>query len=78
MLVKGVEWRAPNFKLVPVITESLGPHGAQSQIPPKVLLTNDIRAHFKCTIQEIGTLEMDNALAEMCVDGVLKLEFKHL
>ena len=43
-----------------------------------VLLINDIRTHFKCTIQEIGTLEMDSALAEMSMDGTLKLEFKHL
>ena len=78
MLVKGVEWRAPNFKLVPVGAESLDPNGAQSQIPPKVLLINDIRTHFKYTIQEIRTLEMDNALAEMSVDGTLELEFKHL
>ena len=51
MLVKGVEWKAPKFKLVPAIAESLDPHGAQSQIPPKVLLINDIHAHFKYTIQ---------------------------
>ncbi|GLJ52695.1 hypothetical protein SUGI_1121870 [Cryptomeria japonica] len=62
MLVKGVEWTAPNFKLVPAIAESLDPSGAQSRIPSKVLLINDIRTHFKCTIQELGTLEMDNAL----------------
>ena len=78
MLVKGVEWKAPNFKIVPAIAKSLDPHGAQSQIPPKVLLINEIITHFKCTIQKIGTLEMDNALVEMCVDGVLKLEHKHL
>ena len=58
MLVKGVEWKAPNFKLVPAIAEPLDSQGAQSQIPPKVLMINDIRTHFKCTIQEIGTLEM--------------------
>ena len=78
MLVKGVEWKAPNFKIVPGIAESLDPLGAQSQIPPKVLLINDIRTHFTFTIQEIGMLEMDNALAEMCEDGVSKLEYKHL
>ena len=78
MLMKGVEWKAPKFKLVPAISESLDPHGAQSQIPPKVLLINDIRAHFKCTIQEIGTLDMDNALGQLCVDGALKPEHKHL
>ena len=30
MLVKGVEWKDPNFKLVPAIPESLDPHRAQS------------------------------------------------
>ena len=78
MLVNGVQQKAPNFKLVPAIAESLDSHGAQLQIPPKVLLINDIRTHFKCTIQDIGTLEMENALAKMSVDGTLKPEFKHL
>ncbi|GLJ42996.1 hypothetical protein SUGI_0892420 [Cryptomeria japonica] len=36
MLVKGVEWTEPNFKLVPAIAESLDPSGAQSRIPSKV------------------------------------------
>ena len=78
MLVKGVEWKAPNFKLIVAVSESLDPYSAQSQILPKVLLINDIKTHFKCTIQELRTLEMDNALAEMCVDGVLKPKHKHL
>ena len=78
MLVKGVEWKAPNFKIFPTIAESLDPHSAQSQLPPKVLLINDIRPHVKCTVQEIGMLEMGNSLAEMCVDGALKPEHKHL
>ena len=78
MLVKGVEWRAPNFKLAPAIAESLDSQGAQSQIPPKVLLINDIRTHFKCSIQEIGTLEMQNALTELSSNGTLKPEHKHL
>lgn len=30
MLVKGVEWKASSFKIVPAITESLDPNGAQS------------------------------------------------
>ena len=38
MLVKGVEWKAPSFKIIPAIAESLDPHGAQSQIPPKAKL----------------------------------------
>ena len=78
MLVKGVKWKAPNFKIVPVVAESLDPYGTQSQILPKVLLINDIRTHFNYIVQELGTLEMDNSLAKMCVDGALKLEHKHL
>ena len=78
MLVRGVEWKAPNFKLVPIIVETLNQRRAQSQIPPKVLLINNIQTHFKCSIQEIGTLEMDGALGELCVNGVLKPEHKHL
>ncbi|GLJ26886.1 hypothetical protein SUGI_0525910 [Cryptomeria japonica] len=35
MLVRGVKWTAPNFKLVPAIAESLDPSGAQSRIPSK-------------------------------------------
>ncbi|GLJ28879.1 hypothetical protein SUGI_0569230 [Cryptomeria japonica] len=38
MLVKGVEWTALNFKLVPAIAESLDPSGAQSKIPSKVAI----------------------------------------
>ena len=76
MLVKGVEWKAPNFKLVPTIAKSLDSQGAQSQIPPKVLLFNDIRTHFKCTIQEIGTFEMDNPLNELFVNGIFKSKHK--
>ena len=78
MLVWGIEWKAPNFKLVLVIAESLDANGAQSQIPPMVLLINYIYTHFKCVVQKIGTLEMDSALGEMCVDGTLKPEHKIL
>ena len=28
MLVKGVEWKMSNFKIVPTIAKSLDPHGA--------------------------------------------------
>lgn len=78
MLVRGVEWKVPDFKIVPTIAEALDPSGAQSQIPSKVLLINDIRNHFKGTIQELGTLEIDLARNELCVNGVLKPEHKHL
>ena len=78
MLVHGVEWKAPYFKLVLAIAEALEPSGAQSKIPPKVLLINDIHSHFKGTIQELKTLEIDVAWDELCVNGVLRLKHKHL
>ncbi|GLJ26804.1 hypothetical protein SUGI_0522920 [Cryptomeria japonica] len=44
MLVKGVKWIAPNFKLVPVIAESLDPSGAQSRIPSKATTSTKRKA----------------------------------
>ena len=44
MLVRGVDCKAPNFKLSPTIIEALDPAGAQSQILPKVLLMHDIHS----------------------------------
>ena len=52
----------PDFKPTPTIFETLDASGAQSQIPPKVLLINDICTHFKCVSYAIATLEMDDAL----------------
>ena len=68
----------PDFKLMPVVAKALDPSGAQSHIPSKVLLVNDICSHFKGTIQELGTLEIDVAQNELCVNDVLKLEHKNL
>ena len=78
MLVRGREWKVSNFKLVPTVAEALDPNDVHSQIPPKVLPINDIWSHFKGTIQELGTFEIDAAWNELCIDGILKLEHKHL
>ena len=78
MLIQGVEWKALDFKLTLIVLETLNLIGAQSHIPPKVLLVNDMHSHFKCAIQDICTLEMDECLKELCVDGVLKPEYQHL
>ena len=78
MLVQGVEWKVLDFKLVPTIAKTLDPSDAQSQISPKVLLVNDIHTHFKYAIQEIGTLEMDDSLGQLCIDGTLKPKHQHL
>ena len=72
------EWKVSNFKLELTITKTLDPSGAQSQNPPKVLLVNDICTHFKCAIQEIGTLQMGDSLGQLCVDETLKPEHQHL
>ena len=42
MLVRGVEWKAPHIKLVPTIKEPMDPNEEHSNIPPKLLLANDI------------------------------------
>ena len=78
ILIHGVEWKALDLKLTPIVAKTLDLSGEQSKIPPKVLLINDIFTHFKCVIQEIGTLEMDDALDKLCVNGVLKPEHQHL
>ena len=36
MLIRGVDIKAPNFKLSPAIAEALDPTGVQSKIIPKV------------------------------------------
>ena len=81
MLVCGVDCKAipsPAFKLSQVVAETLDPARAQSHIPPKVLLVYEIKSFYHYSIQEMGTLEMKEAFNELCVDGVLKPEHKHL
>ena len=78
MLVQGMEWKALDFKLSAIIAEILDLSEAQSQIPSKVLLINDIHSHFHCAIQDTRTLEMDESLNKLCINGVLKLEHQHL
>ena len=73
-----MQWRLPGFKLSLTIVETLDPFKAQSQIPSKVLLINDIHSHFHCVIQDIGTLEMDESLKTLCLNGVLIPEHQHL
>lgn len=74
MLVCGVDFNASNFKLILVIAKALDPAGAQSQIMPKILLMHDIHSFYHCSIQELRTLEMNEAIRELCVDGMLKPE----
>ena len=73
-----MEWKTLEFKLSPSVIETLDPASAQSQIPSKVLLINDIHLHFCCAIQDIGTLEMDESLKTLCMNGVLKPKHQHL
>ena len=67
-----------DFKITLVVAETLDPSKAQSQIPPKVLLINDIHTHFNYAIQEIGTLEIDDALGHLCANETLKPKHQHL
>ena len=73
-----MEWKALDFKLSLAIAKVLDPTGAQSQIPSKVLLVNDIYIHFHYVIQDIKTLEMDETLKILHVNGALKPEHEYL
>ena len=70
MLGQGIEWKELDFKLSLTIVETLDLSKALLKIPPKVMLINNTHLHFKCSIQDIGTLEMDEALENLCVNGI--------
>ena len=78
MLIRNVVCEAPKFKLHSVIVEKTDPMGAHSQSLEKVLLINYIHTFYHYLIQELGTLELNQAYEAMCMDGNLKLEHKHL
>ena len=78
MLVHGVDCKVPTFKLCPTIVETLDPTRAQLEILPKVLLVHDICSFYHFSIQQLGTLEMNEVCNELCVDDILKLEHNHL
>ena len=52
--------------------------GALSSIPPRVLFVTDIYLFQHRKIDEIGNFQLQEAYEELCVDGKLKDEFKHL
>lgn len=39
---------------------------------------HDIDSFYHYSIQELGTLEMNEAYNELCLDGVMKPKHKHL
>ena len=78
MFIRSAICDAPKFKLHPIIVEKMDPMGAHSQILEKVLLINDIHTFYHCSIQEIGTLEINQAYDVMCVDGILQSKHKYL
>ena len=42
-LISNVACEPPKFRAIPKITYKADPNGALSQIPPKVLMINDVR-----------------------------------
>lgn len=52
--------------------------GAHSMIPLKVLLVHDVRSFYHCPIQDLRTLEMDEAYLAMYDNRALNPEHKHL
>ena len=78
MLVRNTVYEALKFKLHPKIKEKTYPMGTHSQIPKMVLLISDIHTFYHCSIQELGTLELNQAYEAMCLDENLILEHKYL
>src|SRR5271155_2899602 len=70
------EVKQPKFRPIPEVAYKNDPTGALSVIPPKVIMVQDVRKCYTCKIGSIGDLEISQAYEKLCVDGVLKEEYK--
>lgn len=51
------------------------PDSALSQIPPKVVMIQDVRRCYNCKVGTIDDFELREAYDKLCENGVLKDEF---
>ena len=70
------EVKQPDFRPIPEVAYKNDPAGALSVIPPKVIMVQDVRKCYNCKIGSIGDLEISQAYEKLCVDGILKEEYK--
>ena len=53
--------KPPKFRVFLEITYKENPNGALSQIPPNVLMINDVRDYYTCKNREVGDYELREA-----------------
>ena len=70
------EVKQPDFRPILEVANKNDPAGALSVIPPKVVMVQDVRKCYNCKIGSIGDMEISQAYEKLCMDGVLKEEFK--
>ena len=70
------EVNQPVFKAILDIAYKQDPSGALSMIPSNIIMVQDVRRCYNCKIGTIGDMEITEAFVKLCVDGVLKDEYK--
>lgn len=64
------------FRPIPKVAYKNDLASAPSIIPPKVVMVQDVRKCYNCKIGAIGDMEISQAYERLCVEGVLKEEYK--
>ena len=75
-LISNKACEPPKFRATPKITYKVDPKGALSQIPPNVLMINDVRDCYTYKIRELGDFMIREAYGKLYENGVLKDKFK--
>ena len=75
-LISNQACKPPKFRAIPEIVYKGDPNGALSQIPPNVLMINDVRDSYTYKINEIGNFELREACDRLYENGELKDKFK--
>ena len=77
-LIQSDECEPLNFWSIPESVIHTNLMRALSSIPPKVLMIHDVWSCYMVNIGEVGDSELRKSYRKLCVDGVLKADFKHL
>lgn len=70
------EVNQPDFRPIPEVAYRNDPAGALSIIPNKVIMVQVVRKYYNYKTGAISDLEINQAYEKLCVDGVLKDEYK--
>ena len=68
--------KQPDFWPIPEVAYKNDPTDALTIIPPKVVMVQDVRRCYNYKIGSIGDIEIREAYDKLCVNGVLKDEYK--